>query len=282
MSMQRQDAGRVTVESLRRMKQAGQMISAMTAYDYPTGRMVDEAGIELVLVGDSLGMAVLGYEDTLAVTMEEMLHHTRAVRRGVKRAFVVGDMPFGSYVSHAEGVANAVRFVKEAGVAAVKVEGDRAGLVEALTRAEIAVVGHIGLTPQSIHLQSGYRVQGKTVDAAEALVNSAIALQEAGAVAVVLEGIPREVAGRITRALRVPTIGIGAGPECDGQILVFHDVFGMGFGGSAKFVRQFGDVGAVVREGLAAYKLAVAEGSFPSDAESYHLTGRAVAASVEA
>jgi 3-methyl-2-oxobutanoate hydroxymethyltransferase len=264
---------RVTAGALLEKKQAGRPISALTAYDWPSARMVDEAGIDVVLVGDSLGMVVLGYENTLPVTMEEMLHHTRAVARGVRRAFLVADMPYGSYHGTVdEAVGNAVRFIKDGGAQAVKIEGGtvRAELVRRMTEAQICVVGHIGLTPQSVHSMGGYRVQGKTAEAMERLQADARALEEAGAVAIVLEGIPRELAAKITAECRVPTIGIGAGPECDGQILVFHDLFNMTFGPRAKFARQYGDAAGFFAEGLARYKEDVAGRRFPSDEESYH------------
>jgi 3-methyl-2-oxobutanoate hydroxymethyltransferase len=257
------------------MKRAGRRISALTAYDWPTARLVDEAGIDVVLVGDSLGMVVLGYENTLPVTMEEMLHHTRAVARGVRRVFLVADMPYGSYHGAVnEAVGNAVRFIKEAGAQAVKIEGGaaRAELVRRMTEAEVCVVGHIGLTPQSVHGMGGYKVQGKTAEAMERLCADARALEEAGVVAIVLEGIPRELAAKITSECGVPTIGIGAGPECDGQILVFHDVFGLTFGPRAKFARQYGDAAGLFAAGLARYREDVAGGRFPSDEESYHLS----------
>jgi 3-methyl-2-oxobutanoate hydroxymethyltransferase len=274
---------RMTAVGLLEKKRAGEPITALTAYDYPSGRLVDEAGIDLVLVGDSLGMTVLGYDNTLPVTMEEMLHHTRAVARGVRRGFLVADMPYGSYqTSDEDGVRNAVRFVKEAGAQAVKVEGGarRAGLVRRLVEAEVQVVGHIGLTPQSVHAMSGYRVQGRTSDAAEALYADALALEDAGAMAIVLEGIPREVATEITARASVPTIGIGAGPECDGQILVFTDLFGLSFAPAAKFVRPYADGAAFFADALARYREDVAARSFPSDAESYHLS-RAVREQLE-
>jgi 3-methyl-2-oxobutanoate hydroxymethyltransferase len=263
---------KVTMPALSEMKRQGKAISALTAYDYATSRLVDEAGIDLILVGDSLAMVVMGHENTLAVTVDEMLHHTRAVRRGVRRALVVADMPFGSYHgSVSEGVANAVRFVKEAGAEAVKIEGARIELVRALTEAEIPVVGHLGLTPQSIHQMGGYRVQGRSADAALQLQADAVALAEAGAGAIVLEGVPREVAARITAALSVPTIGIGAGPECDGQILVFHDLLGLTFAPQAKFVRRYAEIGGVIRSAVESYKVDVEKRRFPSDEESYHL-----------
>ena len=273
----RGSGGRITVESLAASKRARRPITALTAYDTPTGRLVDEAGVDLVLVGDSLGMTVLGYSDTLPVTMEEMLHHVRAVRRGVRRALLVADMPFGSYqVSEEEAVRNAIRLVKEAGAEAVKLEGGaaRSGLVERITAAEIPVVGHIGLTPQSVNRMSGYRVQGRTEEGMERLYADAAALEGAGAVALVVEGVPREVGARITEQVGIPTIGIGAGPECDGQILVFHDIFGLTFAPAAKFVRQYGDAGAMFREGIVRFCADVRERRFPDDAESYHLPAR--------
>ena len=272
---------KVTPRTLLEKKRSHQPITALTAYDYPTARIVDEAGIDLILVGDSLAMTVLGHESTLSLTVEEMLHHARAVRRGVRRAFLVVDMPYGSYhVGTEEALRNALTFVKEGGAEAVKVEGGhrRASLVEELTAAEIPVVGHIGLTPQSVLRMGGYRVQGRSTPEMEELLADAAALEGAGAVALVLEGIPRELAEQITAAAKIPTIGIGAGPGCDGQILVFHDAFELTFTSSAKFVRSFADAGAVLREGIERYKDAVIEGSFPSDAESYHLP-RTVASS---
>ena len=263
---------KVTMPALAEMKRQGKPISALTAYDYSSSRLADEAGIDLLLVGDSLAMVVLGHENTLAVTVDEMLHHTRAVRRAVRRALVVSDMPFGSYHGTvAEGLANAVRFVKEAGAEAVKIEGPRIGLVRALTEAEIPVVGHLGLTPQSLHRMGGYRVQARTRETAEKLKHDALALAEAGAGAVVLEGVPREVAAAITAGLPIPTIGIGAGPECDGQILVYHDLLGLTFAPAAKFVRRYADAGSLVRQAIEHYREDVEHRLFPSDLESYHL-----------
>jgi 3-methyl-2-oxobutanoate hydroxymethyltransferase len=262
--------------ALAEMKRQGKPISALTAYDYATARLVDEAGIDLVLVGDSLAMVVLGHENTLAITVDEMLHHTRAVRRAVRRALVVADMPFGSYHGPvAESVANAVRFVKEAGAEAVKIEGPRASLVRALTDAEIPVVGHLGLTPQSVHRMGGYRVQARTADAVQQLKADAIVVAEAGAGAIVLEGVPREAAAAITAELAIPTIGIGAGPDCDGQILVFHDMVSLTFAPPAKFVRRYGDAGALIRSAVEHYREDVEHRAFPSDAESYHLPEQA-------
>jgi 3-methyl-2-oxobutanoate hydroxymethyltransferase len=255
------------------MKRQSRPISALTAYDYATARLVDEAGIDFILVGDSLAMVVLGHENTLAVTLDEMLHHTRAVRRAVRRALVVADMPYGSYHgSIAEGVANAVRFIKEAGAEAVKIEGPRIELVRALSNAEVPVIGHLGLTPQSVHRMGGYRVQARTAEAIRRLQSDARALAEAGAGAIVLEGVPREVAEIITAELVIPTIGIGAGPGCDGQILVFHDLVGLTFAPAAKFVRRYADLGAAIRSAVEHYRDDVEHRAFPSDEESYHLS----------
>ncbi len=273
--------GKITASTLLDKKQRHELITCLTAYDYASARLVDEAGIDMVLVGDSLAMVMLGYENTLPVTMQEMLHHTRAVRRGVKRAFLVADMPFASYhVSQRESIRNAARFIKDAGAEAVKIEGGekRARLVERLVQAEIPVVGHIGLTPQSVHAMGGYKVQGKTLTAVEQLMHDALALERAGACCVVLEGIPREVAAMITAELEVPTIGIGAGPECDGQVLVFHDLLGLTFAPPAKFVRRYADVGSVISNALEAFKDDVKSGGYPSDAESYHLPKETLAA----
>jgi len=263
---------KVTIPALAEMKRQGKPISALTAYDYSSSRLADEAGIDLLLVGDSLAMVVLGHENTLAVTVDEMLHHTRAVRRAVRRALVVADMPFGSYHGTvAEGLANAVRFIKEAGAEAVKIEGPRVELVRALTDAEIPVIGHLGLTPQSVHRMGGYRVQARTAETASRLMADARALAEAGAGAVVLEGVPREVAAGITASLPIPTIGIGAGPDCDGQILVFHDLLNLTFAPAAKFVRRYGDAGSLIRAAIEHYREDVEHRAFPSDEESYHL-----------
>lgn len=274
---------RTTADTLLKKKIAGQPIAAITAYDYPTARLADEAGIDMVLVGDSLAMVVLGYENTLPVTVDEMLHHTRAVARALRRAFLVADMPYGSYhTSPRDGVRNALRFIKDAGAQAVKIEGGRTrtDLVRRLTDAEVPVVGHIGLTPQSVHSMGGYRVQGKTIAAIDRLTADARALEEAGAVAIVLEGIPRELAATLTAHSGVPTIGIGAGPDCDGQILVFHDLVNLTFAPAAKFVRQYADGQALFTSALARYREDVAERRFPSDDESYHLP-REVQAAVE-
>lgn len=265
---------KATFQTLQEKKQSGRPITALTAYDYSTARLVDEAGIDLILVGDSLAQVVLGYDTTLPVTVDEMLHHTRAVRRAVKHAIVAADMPYGSYhVNIEESVANAARFMKEAGAEAVKIEGgtNRVELVERLTDAEIPVIGHLGLTPQSVHRMGGYKVQGKSTTAADALLKDALALEEAGAVLIVLEGMPREVAQHITHRLNIPTIGIGAGPDCDGQILVFHDLVNLSFSRPAKFVRQYGDAASLFRAAIDGYLRDVEQREFPSESESYHL-----------
>jgi 3-methyl-2-oxobutanoate hydroxymethyltransferase len=263
---------KVTVPALTEMKRQGKLISALTAYDYSSARLADEAGIDLLLVGDSLAMVVLGHDNTLAVTVDEMLHHARAVRRAVRRSLVVVDMPFGSYRgSVAEGLANAVRFVKEAGAEAVKIEGPRVELVHALAQAEIPVIGHLGLTPQSLHRMGGYRVQARTAETVRQLRSDALALARAGAGAIVLEGVPREVAADITATLPIPTIGIGAGPDCDGQILVYHDLLNLTFAPAAKFVRRYADAGSLIRSAIEHYREDVEHRAFPSDTESYHL-----------
>jgi 3-methyl-2-oxobutanoate hydroxymethyltransferase len=256
---------------------AGKIV-CLTAYDFPTARLLDEAGVDVVLVGDSVGMVVLGHENTLPVTMEEMLHHTRAVRRGVRRALLVADMPYGSYhIEPAESVRHAVRFIKEAGAEAVKIEGGerRVELIARLVEAEIPVMGHVGLTPQSLHALGGFRVQGKTAETAEQVIRDAHAVEAAGAFAIVLESMPRELAARVTRELRIPTIGIGAGPDCDGQILVLHDMIGLGLGHTPKFARRYANVGEVLSRAVSEYAADVRTGSFPSDEESYHLSAEA-------
>lgn len=275
MDQKTQAVSKVTVPFILERKLRGERISCLTAYDYPAARMVDEAGIELILVGDSLAQAVLGYESTVPVTVDEMLHHLKAVRRGIRRALLIVDMPFGAYqISDEQALANAVRFLKEGGAEAVKLEGGvkRAPLVRKLVEAQIPVMGHIGLTPQSIHALGGYRVQGKTLDSAAEILADAEALEEAGAFAVVLEGIPRELAAIITRRLRIPTIGIGAGPDCDGQVLVFHDLVGLSYVQPAKFVRSYANLREIVHQALSRFRTDVAEGRYPDDHESYHWT----------
>jgi 3-methyl-2-oxobutanoate hydroxymethyltransferase len=266
---------KITVPIILERKLRGEKFTCLTAYDYSTARLVDEAGIELILVGDSLAQAILGYESTVPVTVEEMLHHLKAVHRGVRRALLIIDMPYGAYhVSTEQAVTNAIRFVKEGGAEAVKFEGgrNRARLARKLVEAQIPVMGHIGLTPQSLHTMGGYRVQGRTLDAATQLLADAEALEEAGAFAVVLEGIPRELAAIITRRLRIPTIGIGAGPDCDGQVLVFHDLVGLSYLPPAKFVRSYCNGREILHQALTHFRADVAEGCYPDDRESYHWT----------
>ena len=248
-------------------------ITCLTAYDYPTARLVDEAGVDVVLVGDSLAMVMLGHDSTLPLTLDEALHHTKAVRRGVARALVVADMPYGSYHGDiGESLRNAMRFVKEAGAEAVKIEGGerRLELIARLTEAEIPVMGHIGLTPQSVNALGGYRVQGKTPNAAEQVLRDARAVEAAGAFSIVLEAIPRELAAEITKAVRIPTIGIGAGPDCDGQVLVLHDLLGLTFQNPPKFARRYANVGEAILKAVREYCADVESSRFPTDAESYH------------
>ncbi len=269
-----QPCPKVTVASLHDKKLRHEPITCLTAYDYPSARLVDEAGIDVILVGDSMAQVMLGYESTLPVTVEEMLHHTRAVRRAVKHALLVADMPYGSYhVDEKEALRNAARLVKEGGAEAVKIEGGekRADLIRRVIEAEIPVAGHIGLTPQSVNVMGGYKVQGKTLAAIEQLMRDAVALDKAGVACLYLEGIPREVAAMITAEVGTPTIGIGAGPECDGQVLVLHDLLGLSFGAPAKFVRRYADLGTVITGAVQAYRDDVMAGRYPSDSESYHL-----------
>jgi 3-methyl-2-oxobutanoate hydroxymethyltransferase len=272
---------KITASTLLEKKQNHELITCLTAYDNASARLVDEAGIDMILVGDSLAMVMLGYENTLPVTVQEMLHHTRAVHRAVRHAFLVVDMPYASYhIGVRDTLRNAAKFIKSGGAEAVKIEGGekRARLVETLVDAEIPVVGHIGLTPQSLHAMGGYKVQGKTLKAAEQLMHDALALERSGACCVVLEGIPREVAAMITQELKIPTIGIGAGPNCDGQVLVFHDLLGLSFGPPAKFVRRYADIGSVISDAVRAFNDDVKSGAYPSDAESYHLPKETLAA----
>ncbi|HLJ89196.1 MAG TPA: 3-methyl-2-oxobutanoate hydroxymethyltransferase [Candidatus Angelobacter sp.] len=266
---------KVTALTIQEKKARHEPIACLTAYDYATSRLVDEAGIDLVLVGDSLAQVVLGYDNTLPVTVDEMLHHTRAVRRGVRSAMVVADMPFGAYHQDArEGVHNALRFVKEAGAEAVKLEGGekRVELVQRVLDAEVPVMGHIGLTPQSLHKMGGFKVQGKDLSGIESLMKDAVALDRAGVFCLVLEGVPREVAAMITKEISTPTIGIGAGPDCDGQILVFNDLVNLTFSPAAKFVRQYGDAAALFKNAVRSFIADVESGGYPSDSESYHLS----------
>ncbi len=271
---------KVTAPSLRASKERGERLVCLTAYEYSMARILDEAGIDIILVGDSLANVVLGYGNTVPVTLEEMMMHTRAVRRGVQRALLVADMPYGSYHTGADdAVRSALRLVKESGAEAVKLEGGRkrASLVKRLVDEEIAVMGHIGLTPQSVNKLGGYRVQGKTAEAARALLEDALALEEAGAFAVVLEVVPREIAKLITESIRIPTIGIGAGLYCDIQVVVLHDLIGLSFGKLPRFVRQYANLREVLTDAVSRYAEDVRTGDYPSEAESYALPAEAAA-----
>lgn len=255
------------------MKHAGEKITMLTCYDYPSALIMDSCGIDIMLVGDSVGVVFAGYENTLPVTMEEMLYHTRAVVRSNPKALVVTDMPFMSYqVSIDDARFNAGRMLKDGGAAAVKIEGgvNVAATIEALVAIDIPVVGHIGLTPQSIHRMGGYRVQGKQQEQADRIIEDAVAVEEAGAFAIVLEGMPRSLASRITERLTIPTIGIGAGPCCDGQVLVIHDILGLCEKYSPKFVKKYADARALISAAVSAYIGDVKSGAFPMDEHSFN------------
>jgi 3-methyl-2-oxobutanoate hydroxymethyltransferase len=264
---------KVTLDLIRG-KKGRQRITFVTAYDFPTGKLADEAGFDMVLVGDTLAEVVLGYETTLPATFETMLHHTCAARRGIKKALLVADLPYGTYhASEEDAVRFAARFIKEGGAQAVKLEGGRkrACLIRRMIDAEIPMMGHIGLTPQSVHRMGGYRVQARIAAEIERLLEDAVALNSAGVFAIVLEGIPREVAKIITEEVSVPTLGIGAGPDCDGQVLVLNDLLGLTFGRPAKFVRQYLHGASQIAAALAQFKTDVESGTYPADRESYHL-----------
>lgn len=270
---------RVTTTFFRKAKEEGRRITVLTAYDFPLARLIDAAGIDAILVGDSVGNVVLGYETTLPVTMDEMLHHTKAVVRGVKRAMVIADMPFLSYqVTREEAVRNAGRFLKEGGAQAVKLEGGQevAATVEAIVAAGIPVMGHIGLTPQAVHQLGGYRVQGKDAATAQKLLDDARALERAGVFAIVLECVPVPLARTITAAVGVPTIGIGAGPYCDGQVLVTHDLLGLYGGSVPRFVKQYANLHAQIADALARYRAEVVKGDFPSEAYGFSMPAEVV------
>lgn len=264
---------KVTVPGIRARKGSGERIVALTAYDHPTARALDQsAAIDILLVGDSLGMVVLGHESTLPVTLEVMLHHTAAVARAKPRALVIGDMPFLSYHTGVrDAVRNAGRFIQEAGAEAVKIEGGRAraDVVRGLVDADIPVMGHLGLTPQAVNRLGGYRVQGKSLSAVDTLLDDARALEEAGVFSIVLEAMPAEVGALVTRATGVPTIGIGAGPGCDGQVLVLHDMLGLGETAPARFVRRYADLRQAITRAAEAFAADVRTGAYPSEAESY-------------
>lgn len=263
---------KVTTRTYRLKKKRGEPITMLTAYDYPTALAVDQAGIDSILVGDSLAMVVLGYENTLAVTMEDMLHHSKAVARGSKYALLIGDMPFMSYqVSVPEAVRNAGRFLQEGGMDSVKLEGgrERADATRAIVQAGIPVMGHLGLTPQSVHQLGGFRSQGRTASAAQRLLEDALILEDAGIFGLVLEAVPTRLAELISQRLAVPTIGIGAGPGCDGQVLVYHDLVGQFERFTPKFVKQYAQLHAEAVKAVSAYKADVEAGDFPTAEHSY-------------
>jgi 3-methyl-2-oxobutanoate hydroxymethyltransferase len=271
---------KVTLLDLQRKKQQHLPITMLTAYDYTGALLVDAAGIDVILVGDSLGMVMLGRDSTVSVTMEEMLHHCRAAANGAQRAHLVGDMPFMAYQADpAEAVRNAARFLKEAGMDAVKLEGGRemAPTVRRIVDAGIPVMGHIGLTPQTLSRLGGYRVQGKTASAAAGLLADALALEEAGCYALVLEAVPAPVATAITERIGIPTLGIGAGPGCDGQVLVFHDVLGLYDRVNPRFVKEYANLRAIVLDAFAAYRDDVVAGRFPADEHTYPMDDAAAA-----
>lgn len=266
---------KVTILDLQEKKQRGEPITMLTAYDYPTALLVDRAGIDIILVGDSLAMVVLGHENTVAVTMDEMLHHCKAVARGATYPLLVGDMPFLSYqVDRREAVRNAGRFLKEGGMDVVKLEGgqEMADTVKAIVDAGIPVMGHIGLTPQSISKLGGFRVQGKSVEAAEKLLADAVALEEAGAFAMILEAVPDRLAKLITERVTIPTIGIGAGPHCDGQVLVIHDLIGLFDRFTPKFVKRYANIFPILTEALEQYRQEVLSGAFPGKEHSFSMS----------
>ncbi len=264
---------KITTLDIRKMKKEKKKITALTAYDYPFAKILDKTEIDIILVGDSVGMVVLGYENTLPVTMEDMIHHTCAVKRGVSRALIVGDMPFMSYqVSIEESLKNAGRLVQEGGAEAVKIEGGIAmrDRIRAIVDIGIPVMGHVGLTPQSVHRFGGYRVQGKDYLNARKILSDAKAVEDAGAFSIVLEGIPAELGKRISEALVIPTIGIGAGPHCDGQILVIHDLLGIPGDFNPKFIKRYADIGESITDAVRNYIEEVREVKFPSEEHSYH------------
>ncbi len=266
---------RITVPWVTGAPGRGERLVMVTAYDFPQGRTADSAGVDLVLVGDSLAMVVLGHPDTLAVTVDEILHHVKAVRRGVERALLIADMPFGSFhLGPEQAVASALRFVKEGGAQAVKIEGARPEVIAAIAGAEIPVMAHLGLTPQSLHRFGGFKVQGRGEAAAGALLEAAAAVEAAGAFSLVLECVPAELAAEVTARVAIPTIGIGAGPGCDGQVLVYHDLLGMEERIAPRFVRRYAELGRAGREAVAAFAADVRAGRFPSAAESFADPGR--------
>ena len=270
-----------TVLTMQKQKEQGEKISMLTAYDYSTAKLMDQAGINSLLVGDSLGMVMLGYEDTLSVTMEDMIHHSRAVANGAQNALVVTDLPFMSYhISIPEAVANAGRLIKEGHSAAVKLEGGEAfsKTIQAITRASIPVMGHIGLTPQTIHAFGGFKVQGKTIEAAQKILQDALAVEKAGAFAIVLEAIPADLAALITKKLTIPTIGIGAGNQTDGQVLVYQDMLGMYGEMQPKFVKRYADLGAEMNSAIQHYKTEIQQEQFPAAEHTFCIAPEIIAA----
>lgn len=260
----------VTIHDLAKLKRERRKFVMLTAYDYPTARILDEAGIPVLLVGDSLAQVILGYPTTIPVTMEEMLHHSRAVARGASNALIIGDMPFGSYQTSIEdGIRNATRFLKEGGAHAVKLEGAMLDLSQALVERGIPVMGHLGLTPQSVHAMGGYKVQAKSQEGAARLLTDAHALQKSGIFSLVLEGIPAHVAKAVTESVDVPTIGIGAGSDCDAQVLVITDLLGMGSGKYPKFVKSYADLRSTITEAVSRFRADVESGTFPDPDHSY-------------
>jgi 3-methyl-2-oxobutanoate hydroxymethyltransferase len=265
---------KVYVPALKAAKEKGEKLVCLTAYDYPTARIVDEAGVEIILVGDSIGNVIYGYGNTIPVTLDEILSALKAVKRGASRALLVADMPYGSYhVSTEETLHNALRFMKEGGAEAIKLEGgkNRVDLVKRLVDAEIPVMAHVGLTPQSVHKLGGYRVQGKTMEAAQKIIEEAKMLEEAGAFSIVLELVPHEVAAIVTKELTISTVGIGAGANCDIQVLVLHDLIGMTFGRQPRFVRQYANIREVMSDAVTRWMEDVKNGDYPSEKESYAL-----------
>jgi 3-methyl-2-oxobutanoate hydroxymethyltransferase len=265
---------KVYVPALRAAKEKGEKLVCLTAYDYPTARIIDEAGVELILVGDSMGNVIHGYGNTIPVTLDEILSATKAVKRGANRALIIADMPYGSYhTGDNKAVRNALKLMKGGGAEAVKLEGgrNRVRLVKRLVDEEIPVKAHVGLTPQSVHKLGGYRVQGKTAEAAQVLIEDAKMLEEAGAFAVVLELVPREIAAIVTEEVKISTVGIGAGTDCDIQVLVLHDLIGFTFGRQPRFVRQYANVSGVITEAITSWMDDVKSGKYPSEKESYGL-----------
>ncbi len=268
------DRKKITPVDVQAMKKEGKRIAMLTAYDYPMALLEDRAGVEIILVGDSLGMTVLGYENTVPVTMEEMIHHTKAVTRGAKYALIIGDMPFMSYnISEREAILNAGRFMKEGGADAVKLEGGASvkETLGAIVKAGIPVMGHIGLTPQTISMLGGFKVQGKDAQTAQKIIDDALSLEDAGAFSVLLEAVPAPIAKRVTERLSVPTIGIGAGVHCDGQVLVVHDMLGLFDRFTPKFAKRYINLSELILKAFDSYKEEVLKGTFPAEQHSFHI-----------